>query len=633
MSGIVGLYHLDGQPATHADVLRMAKTLAHRGHGETITTCRSTGLGQLRSGRKDRPEFGKPTVGRSDGVRPCISADVRLDNRAELIAGMGLQTASFSDEELILMAYQRWGTACPRYLLGNFAFAIWDNDRQQLFCARDHIGVRPFYYYSSSTFFAYASEIKALLSLSGVPCRLNETRIADYLVPLLEDKEITFYKGIRRLPPAHWALVSRGGVHLERYWSLDAVSELRLSSNEGYDEAYLQTFTEAVRCRLSSSPPVGSFLSGGLDSSSITCVARNLLAEKGIAPLPTFSAIFPEVPQCDERPFIQAIHGQGGCDPHFVQADQVSPLDSLDAVLRRQDEPFFGPNLFMHHALYRKASEQGVGVLLDGIDGDTTISHGLGYMAEQARLGAWGELWGNVRGLAQNLGQSPFHIARKYVIGPLAPRRLRQGWRWLRRCGDRLAMMNPTIRADFAARTDLSDRCASFDTTWEVPPPTERLHHYQRLVGGILPFVLEILDRAGTMYGVEGRYPFCDKRLIELCFSLPPRQKICGGWTRVVARRAMKGILPEQVRWRKSKSSLSANFNRSLLRYEKETMDRIIYKDASVLDPYVSIENLKQVYSRFQVSGSHADAMTIWKAVTLALWLESSPVSLSPAAR
>jgi asparagine synthase (glutamine-hydrolysing) len=622
MSGIAGLYYLDGRPVSRPELKRMTEAISHRGQsGSEIGIKGPVGLGQINL------EATSPALlddmSRADPKgRPGITADVRLDNRNELIAGLGLQSAALSDAEIILCAYEEWGTECPKYLLGDFAFAVWDGRRRILFCARDHIGVRPFYYYASPEMFAFASEIKALLRLENVPRQLNEVRVADYLVPLLDDKAITFFQDIVRLPPAHCVVVSRDGLKFERYWSLESVSDIRLSSEEDYADAYCRLFTEAVRCRLGEGAQTGTFLSGGLDSSSITCVARNLLAAKGVTPLPTFSAVFPDVPQCDEGPYIQAVHEQGGCAPRFVRADQISPLESIEDVMLRQDEPFYAPNLFIHQAIYRKASEIGVRVLLDGIDGDTTVSHGLSYMAEQARTGRWGALASNIRGLARNFERPALSIARKYVFSPLVPTSVRRGWRWLRRCGDQVTSMNPTIRAGFARGISLQERCATLEPGWLNPLQTERQHHYHRLTNGILPFVLELLDRSGTMCSIEARYPFFDKRLIEYCYALPPEQKLHEGWTRMIARRAMEGILPDQVRWRGKKSNLSANFNRGLLQFERTTMDRVVLKDPSTIEGYVDIDELRRVYARFQVSQAHGDAMTIWKALTLALWLE-----------
>ncbi len=622
---MVGLYYLDGRSASRLELSRMTGVLAHRGQAETMTLYGSIGLAQIEPGQATLAAADRPASLAHQAEALCIAADARLDNREELLAGLGLQAPDLSDAVIILRAYERWETECPKHLLGDFAFAIWDGRRRSLFCARDHIGIKPFYYFASSRLFACASEIKSLLCLNEVPRRLNEVRVADYLLPLFADTESTFFEGLFRLPPGHSAMVGRGGLCLERYWSLERPGTLlRLNSDEDYAEAYRHLLTEAVRCRIDHSVPAGSLLSGGLDSSSITCLARSICEERGEGSFQTYSAIFPEVPQCDERPFIQAVHKQGGCDPHFVRADWIGPLASIDAVMRRQDEPFWAPNLFIHQALYRSASEHGVRVLLDGIDGDTTVSHGLVSMAEQARAGEWRRLLSNVRGLARNLGQSELQIARRYVLSPLAPQRLRQGWRWIRRCGDQAVSLNPTLQSRFSSRLNLAERCAALDPGWAHPPSTEQHHHYRRLTRGILPFALEILDRAGTMYGVEARYPFCDKRLIEFCYAVPPEQKLHDGWTRMIARRAMKGILPDKIRWRGGKSNLSANFNRGLLQFEKPTMDRVILKDPSAIAGYVDVDALRQIYARFQATQAHGDAMTIWKALTLGLWLEQS---------
>src|SRR5262249_6542489 len=158
------------------------------------------------------------------------------------------------------------------------------------------------------------TEIKAILSVPDVPCELNELRIADHLSEVFEDNESTCYRHIHRLAPAHTLSLSRSGMRRRRYWALDPSRELRLSSDEEYAEAFREVFTEAVRCRLRSASPVGAMLSGGLDSSSITCGARELLKQEG-ARLHTFSTIFDNVPDCDERQYINAVLAQDGIDP------------------------------------------------------------------------------------------------------------------------------------------------------------------------------------------------------------------------------------------------------------------------------------------------------------------------------
>src|SRR2546422_5671131 len=355
----------------------MLARLAHRGpDGAGVWSEGTVGLGHRLLHTTPESLRERLPLASGDGTL-VLTADARIDNRAELLGALD-RGVEATDAELILAAYERWGERCPEHLLGDFVFVIWDARRAALFCARDHFGVKPFYnHHAPGRLFAFASEIKGLLALAEVPRRLNETRVADYLVPLLEDKVITFYEDILRLPPAHRMTVTREGVRTEQYWALDPEREIRMKSDEEYADAFREIFTEAVRCRLRSAFPVGSMLSGGLDSSSVVCVARQLLQQNGGNRFHTFSIVFDDVPECDERRYVEAVLAGGGADPHYIRGDLLSPLGDVDRFLDHQDEPLSVPNLFLYWAACRLASESGMRVFLDGVDGDTTVSHGL----------------------------------------------------------------------------------------------------------------------------------------------------------------------------------------------------------------------------------------------------------------
>jgi asparagine synthase (glutamine-hydrolysing) len=374
MSGIAGIYYLDGRPVERTDVQRMVDSIAHRGpDGCGVWTDGSVGLGHRMLWTTPESLHEKLPLSNKTGDL-TITADARIDNRDELILVLnfnGRPRETITDSELILTAYEKWGDKCPEKLLGDFSFAIWDKRKQTVFCARDHMGVKPFYYYHSDNVFVFASEIKALLSLSEVPRYLNEVKVADYLMSTLEDKTNTFYKKIFRLPPAHLKTADNKRIPVQPYWSLDPLRELKLSSDEEYAEAFRNLFKKSVHCRLRSAFPIGSMLSGGLDSSSIVCMARHLLSQNGGGKLHTFSAVFDDVPECDERQFINTVLIQGGLEPHYIQADRISPLVDLDHVFYHQDEPFYAPNLFIDWRLCGAAQKHGIRVLLDGTDGDS----------------------------------------------------------------------------------------------------------------------------------------------------------------------------------------------------------------------------------------------------------------------
>ena len=200
MSAIVGMLFADGRPVDPGDLERMTAPLAHRGpDGKGTWLGGRVGLGHLLLTTTPESQNERLPLER-DGL--TITADARLDNRDELLRALDISPAA-PDGELILAAYGRWGEACPARLLGDFAFAVWDTRRRILFAARDHFGVKPLYYFCSPGVFAFASELKALLPVPFVPRRLDEERVADYLLSLGEDTESTFYRDIRRLPPAH----------------------------------------------------------------------------------------------------------------------------------------------------------------------------------------------------------------------------------------------------------------------------------------------------------------------------------------------------------------------------------------------------------------------------------------------
>lgn len=605
MSGIVGCWRLDRRPMEQSEIQRMLAAIAHRGpHGSGTWCTADIALGAVL--RRSVPEGLPGPIPQTslDGTL-ILAADARIDNRAELAPFLVAPTeraADLADEEFILRAYARWGERCPEHLLGDFAFAIWDGRRSLLFAARDHFGVRPFcYHHRPGALFAFGSELKALLALPDVPRRINAARVADYLASSLEDRTGTFYADLHRLPPAHRLTATREGVRIEAYWALDPKREIRLGSDAEYAEGFREIFTEAVRCRLRSAGPVGTLLSGGLDSSSIACTAR-LLRNGAEEPFPTFSAIFDGSPACDERPYIRTVLALGGFEPHWVAGDALSPLNDLDALLQSQDEPFFTPNLFLHWGLYGAARARGVEVLLDGLDGDLTVSHGIGYLEELARSGRWLRLAQEIDGLARRFGRDRRGIFRTHVLRPLTPAPVQRAWR------------------RFRGRAPVPE-------ARERPPRTARAYHHRGLTLALVPAALEVADRAAAAAGLEARYPFFDRRIAEYCLALPGDQKLRGGWTRLVLRHSMEGVLPPAVQWRGGKADLSDSFLFGLARgvdpVWHESLQSASRRHAGYVDPAA----LGSVSSRFARAPSESDALELWRATVLFRWLDREPIT------
>src|SRR5258708_6360646 len=250
MSGIAGVFYRDGRPLDREPLGQMLTALAHRGpDGSGTWSEGSVGLVHLSLWTTPESIRERQPLLRGDVV---IVADARIDNRDELIALLALDKhlgQQLTDTELIAAAYERWGRACAEKLLGDFAFVIWDKREQRLFCARDHSGLKPFYYYLLESVFAFASEIKALLCLPEVNATWDNAKIASYLLDLYMlqvDNVTTFFHDIYRLPPAHIFSIDRAATNLQSYWSLDQERELRLASDQHYPDPFLEIFPEPV---------------------------------------------------------------------------------------------------------------------------------------------------------------------------------------------------------------------------------------------------------------------------------------------------------------------------------------------------------------------------------------------------
>lgn len=631
MSGIVGIYYFDGRSVEPENLGKMVDILAHRGpDGADIWSEGSVGLGHRMLWTTPESLLEKLPLVSQNGTL-AITADARIDNRDELIPKLELSDCpveKITDSQIILTAYEKWGESCPEKLIGDFAFAIWDGRKQQLFCARDPMGIKPFYYYRSKDIFIFASEIKALLCLPEVPRRLNELKVAYYLDLFCEDQEITFYEDIFRLKAAHYLSIGcTRKMQLKSYWSLDPKREIRLSSNEEYTEAFREVFTKAVGCRLRSAFPVGSTLSGGLDSSSIACTARQILAKSGNQKLHTFSAIFPSLPKeelrwIDERRYMGAVKALGGFEPHDVRADQLNPLIDL---LWQDEEPILAPNLYMHQGLYECANQQGVRVFLDGIDGDSAVSHGWSYLTELTYTGRWQTLMQEVNAAAKRCRLPRRLILQKYAFNPLVLEPVSYLGQWLRRITKTLKPNSDLINTAFAKRVALVERSQTHLNAIAALIPSSRQQHLLSLNTGLYPHVMEITDKAAARFSLEGRYPFFDRRVMEFCLALPANQKFRQGWSRAILRFAMTDILPPEVQWRVGKGKLSYNFDRRFLEVEAKTLKEVI-NQTQAIEPYLNLPVLRSAYERYtsQPQGIGDESITLMTGVILALWLNQS---------
>jgi asparagine synthase (glutamine-hydrolysing) len=625
VSGIAGILSLSAKPAGLSILAGMMGSLRHRGADSRSRWISNTvGLGQL-SG-SSTPESATAPTPCQYAARYVGVADARLDNRNDLASDLNIppgEGLTLSDPDLICRSYARWGPECSHRLKGDFSFAIWDSTKRCLFCARDRFGVRPFYFFhASESWFIFASEIKALLSTNLVPTRINPQRIGQYLVSDLTDKRITFYRDISRLPPAHYLLLRTGHLTLERYWSLDAVRETSSRSDKCFEEEFRDRFVRSVCVRTKNAKSLGAMLSGGLDSSSIVSAASRFKAPAAPHKLKTISLIFDDLADCDESRYIGAMLQSFPTQAYFIRGDQLDPFMGCGVDFWRQDEPFYAPNLFLHQAMYKSACSTGMTVLLDGFDGDVVVSHGLAYLSESFRKCRIAVLGHELRALAQKWNCSALSLIRHHILTMVVPQAVKNPIRRLRAMAGRNVLPSRLLSPEFATRLEGKSAPKNMATISSRAKGTARDVHVADLEHGAIPLALEVADRASSAYGVEPRYPFFDSDFVEYCVGLPPNQKLRDGWTRSIVRRAMSSVLPTEVCWRGFKSDLSLNFARSLITHGRGTIERMLKRNGSPIWEYADVELVRGSYGRLQRCSRAHDALLVWKAITLGVWLE-----------
>ncbi|WP_276253331.1 asparagine synthase-related protein [Halomontanus rarus] len=626
MSGIVGGYRRTGDRFDPDELERLYERIAHRGpDGGGRWYDGSVGFGHQLLATTPEAQYERLPWVDSQGSL-AITADARIDNREELLRTLEFDDplSRIPDSRLILAAYREWGAGCPERLLGAFAFAIWDDEREHLFCARDHVGVKPLYYHRSKELFAFASELPVLGTVTPTRPSPDERWIADYLAGRLDDRTATGFDAISRLPPAHTLTITATDCTMRRYWSLEEVEPLPPADDGKYERQFRVLFEECVDVRLRGRRPerVGSLLSGGIDSGSIASVVEHLRSRRGQPSLATFSAVFDDVSRCDEREFIDAVTDAGAFDPHYVHGDRFGPLADVDTLLEHFGRPFY-PSLFvLIPRLYEAAAEEGIRTVLHGYGGDQTMGSSVqGYFRGLARRGQLLTLASELHAYRRRYPWlSATDILWDDVLAPLAPQSIR-------RC--RHSRFEPdsyvenslaSIDQQFARRTGLDDRLAS--DAVRQPPQSQRAIRRRALAAGEPSFNLELNDAAAAAVGVEPRYPYFDKRLIEFSLALPPGATVRNALDRTIVRDGLARILPEAIRARDDKMEFSPNVVHGTTTYDLETIEATLFDGTPTTAPYVDIGGLEVAFERLRTeAGTVSDARNLLMATTLEEWL------------
>jgi asparagine synthase (glutamine-hydrolysing) len=609
MTAIAGLWSREGAPVTPSDLDRMAKSMPYRGTA-TASWHDEGPVGLVRVSPRPRANPRQHELHARHGC--VIAADARIDNRDELrdlLRDARLEPEA-GDEQIVLAAYLRWGEEFARHLLGDFAVAIWDSRQQALVCARDQLGIRPFCYHYSPGLFAFGSEIKSVLALPSIPRAVDDEAVRAMLTDAgLRDPHRTLYRSVSRLPAGFTLRITHSGTVMRRFWSADPARRLVLKDDRDYAEGLRELIRLAVACRLPDEGPVGSMLSGGLDSSIVTCMARQILVERGTH-VASFSARYPGTPECDESPFIDPVIALEGVEAHTVYPEELSPLSEWPGRSPQDDHPCWLPQISLQRSVFAEANSLGLDVVLSGTGGDWVFSHGFSRLTELLLAGRLRALLREHRGLSRRMGMGHRHLAWNYYLSPVAPV-------WVHSLKSRV----------FGARSwrpwDLPSTRGGRPFTPLLQGSLNGTEAHFRSIMASRGLVIESEERAAALHGVEARFPLLDRRIVEFCLSMPSRQKLRDGWTRYAARVSVGGILPDVVRWRPGKANLSATFMSRLLTEDRPVLDQLVGRESRPVWRFLPRERMRGVYDSLFERRDDGSAFALWVVVMLDLWLEA----------
>lgn len=603
MSAIFGIFYKDNRPVlpeTLAPIERTCRTWEIDGRG--LWYEQSIGLGHLML--HTTPESINEQLPAIHEDRWVITADARIDNREELFAALHVPSErrrTMADSTLILLAYERWGQACISKLIGAFAFAIWDRRERTLFCGRDHIGLKPFYYFDDGRRFIFASTIEGMLACVEVPQRLNEPLVAAHLQEstYFAEKRQTFWADIVKLPPAHACFVSGRRIQLTHYWTLETIPPIRLSSDEAYAERMRELLIEAVRSRIRTPFSVGAHLSGGLDSSSVTSVAAKLQNEQGKT-LTAYSWSPPPSPHLsptdttggDERSLVQAV-----CDRYQLQCNYLNL--TVDDIVRNCQRNFMRvPNEMMwrEELTQQQAVRDNVRIMLSGWGGDEVATgHGWGYWSELFLRGRWRKLHSEMvmrgrHGQVSRIRQLKryAHMGFTKVLLPLFPNPIWTQWRgW--------TMRHPVscVNKEFAAQ-HRADVIAMRGPSLREQPNVH-LMQWHWLDNGHVTSRLESWAAHGVTKKIVYDYPLLDRRILEFCMGCPPDQIVQNGWKRSLMRRAVEGLIPEAIQWQWLKSEPAAIGALDVMVRALPVLHKKLQADIIDADRFVDTDKLAKV--------------------------------------
>jgi asparagine synthase (glutamine-hydrolysing) len=594
MCGISGIINKNGLRVPHVEIRSINDLIAHRGpDGQGFYSYNNIALGHRRLSILDRSPAGQQPMGYKD--RYVITFNGEIYNHVELreqLSGDGYTFASKTDTEIILAAYDKWGADCVARFNGMWAFALFDKEKQEIFCSRDRFGIKPFYYADTADNFVFGSEIKQILMGAKVGAVANIGMVRDFLVEGYHDHtNQTFFQGIHSLKGGHNLIFSlkKNRFREVRYYSLDLHPGVAGLGDQSAAALIRSGLESAVNYQLRSDVKVGVCLSGGIDSSSIAALSSTLYQTGSMGRLQAIHARSSENDK-DESAYARDLAERSDIDLALIEPSTEEFIEAIDDVVYYQEEPFLTPSIFMQYFVYREAKKRGCKVMLDGQGADEIL---LGYERYYSA---------HLRSMRSRLALKEIFLIKNnsrmslratlaclvyFSVAPVRIRNLRRRSRFLKAAH---LKWFPNI-------VKVTDAGADMRQLQKM-----EIESFQ------LPHLLRYMDKNSMRHSVEGRVPFLDHKFVETCYGISNQLKIKDGWTKYILRVAMKGVVPGSVLWRKDKFGFEAP--------SASWMNKM----RSVMELVIRQSRLLQEMCVYPLDFNKIDQATFWKLYSIAKW-------------
>ncbi len=547
-----------------------------------------------------------------------IAGVVELHNRAELAekvhSSAGIPVSGVSDLELVLQAYEKWDENCVRHFLGNFSFAIWDCGKKRFFAVVDHVGIESLYFQIKFQKYVLLSNSFSVLAKNN-PAPPDNEFVLSYLLHCFQQTDRTNIDGISILPPGSYLKIDKGKLSVKRYWNPDVKENIeRKRVSKDAAEQLKELMIEAVRCRVEVPGPVGIMLSGGLDSSSLACIAQKVLSSQGRTLLGFSKVLPPNLVSgiVGEERFIQAVERHLDLKVYYVDEMTITTQERLEEYFEFSQCFPFNPFPFLTQPLAEMVYLRGCRTVLNGFGGDETVStFGLSSLALLFKYRYWGEFLENLNSYRKVNSLPMSQVFRGKVLPPLLPESVKMLYRKIRRREKKIYLGNRFVRQSVLHDTNagrfLEKHIGYIDGRYLDP----REELFDLIQSTYFRPILQFYDCFGKMIGIKYENPFLDKRIIEFMLTVHPKEYLTGGWPRSLIRRSMRGVLPEEVRMRSCKTPFNVGvpISKCLLESEELILQVLSQKSSGVWE-IIDRAKLEQEYMVVKNAVAHGSPET-----------------------